>query len=276
MYKRMTVSQRGSAFILASMLLGVSLECRADVLVANSISQDTSHQTTPALSPAVLEIVRLVDAKVDAEVIKGFIQNSPIAYNPTATDLIALTEHGVSSDILVALLHHGAELRAKMAQVQPSVYPSTQTTAPQTTYPVVSDSYSYPYDTGYPYYNYYPNYYYNTVGWPVYGAPFFPFVPPLRFGHGPGPVPAGRFGGPRGAPVHFASAGWPGRGPAGGRIMPMGGVGRPGPAMHFGGGMPGGGMRVGGGGAIHVGGGMPGGGGHPGGGAPGGGGGGRR
>jgi len=45
-----------------------------------------------------------LDAKASPPVIKAFIQNALMAYNPTAAELITLKEHGAEADILVALL----------------------------------------------------------------------------------------------------------------------------------------------------------------------------
>jgi len=45
---------------------------------------------TARFSPGVADIVKMVDAKVDPEVIKTYIKNSPTAYNPSATEIIAL------------------------------------------------------------------------------------------------------------------------------------------------------------------------------------------
>jgi len=42
-----------------------------------------------------MEILKMVDAKVDAEVIKAYIQVSQVAYSPSATEIIALKDRGV-------------------------------------------------------------------------------------------------------------------------------------------------------------------------------------
>src|SRR5664279_4105726 len=75
-------------------------------------------QTVPALrySPGVADIVKLVDAKVDPEVIKTYIKNAPTAYNPNATEIIALKNRGVAPEILTAMLQRGAEVRAQGMQ----------------------------------------------------------------------------------------------------------------------------------------------------------------
>jgi hypothetical protein len=62
--------------------------------------------------------IELLEAKMDAQVIRVYIQNSPIPYNPDGAELIALKEHGASTESLRALLHHRDELRLPMAQAQ--------------------------------------------------------------------------------------------------------------------------------------------------------------
>jgi uncharacterized membrane protein YgcG len=73
------------------------------------------------MSESITEIIKLVDAKVSAAVIKAFIQNATMAYNPTAAELIALKEHGAEADIMLALLQRGAELMARTPQTQTPV-----------------------------------------------------------------------------------------------------------------------------------------------------------
>src|ERR1035441_9907454 len=48
--------------------------------------------TAPAArySPGVTDIMKMVDAKVDAQVIKSYIKTSPTAYSPSANEIIAL------------------------------------------------------------------------------------------------------------------------------------------------------------------------------------------
>jgi hypothetical protein len=58
-------------------------------------------------SAGVTEIMRMLDAKVDEQVILAYIENSSMRYDPEATELIALKQHGASTTILTALLHHG-------------------------------------------------------------------------------------------------------------------------------------------------------------------------
>ena len=191
--------------LLAAIVLGFSLQGMATEITANSAFPENSNQqgdhSAASHSPGVAEIIALVNAKIDPEVIKSFIQNSAIAYNPSATELIALTEHGTPADILVAMLNHGTDLRAKRLQAQPMVYPSAQTAVnPQTVYP--ADSYSY--STGSePVYSSYPSYSYNSGwSWPVYSVPrLYPFgLRPYGFAHRP------YFPGHGGGPMRMSSA----------------------------------------------------------------------
>ena len=124
--------------------------------------------TAPAArySPGIADIVKMVDAKVDAEVIKTYIKNSPTAYNPSATEIIALKDHGVGPEILTAMLQRGAEVRAQSMQaaqaapsaVAPQAYPgaanpyapapgydySAQPVYPNYAYSYPAYSYAYP------------------------------------------------------------------------------------------------------------------------------------
>ena len=117
-------------------------------------------------SAGVADIIKMLDAKVDAPVILAYIQNSTIPYNPEATELIALKEHGASTETLVAVLHRGDELRLQMVQAQSAVNPPPAAPAydyaPQAAYP------AYPYgspdasDAPYP-----ATYYSYGYGWPL-------------------------------------------------------------------------------------------------------------
>jgi hypothetical protein len=108
--------------VAAVMVLWAPLATRA----TNAVVPDAggANQTAPTAqaapaarySSSVADIVKLVDAKVDAEVIKTYVRNSPTAYNPSAMEIIALKDRGVGSEILTAMLQHGAEVRAQSVQ----------------------------------------------------------------------------------------------------------------------------------------------------------------
>ncbi len=146
--------------------------------VANS--PDGAPQPAPVFSysPGVSEIVKMIDAKVDPQVVKAFIKNSQVAYNPTASEIIELKKAGVPDDVLTAMIQRGAEVRAQAPSTQPPPYAPAPTYAPApatayydyTATPYMYNSYPYPYYSyAYPYYNYWWNY---GFGWPFY-CPFF-------------------------------------------------------------------------------------------------------
>jgi len=146
--------------------------------------------TLSLASPAVREIVKMVEAKVDPTVIKAYIQSSTVAYNLGASDVIAMKNHGVPDDILTALLEHTTQLRTQMAQAAHAAQPAPAAAAPYaepapappyattpTAYqPNPSDYGTYaPYaDYGYSY-PYYPYSYWYSYGYPwyYYGYPYF-------------------------------------------------------------------------------------------------------
>ncbi len=75
-------------------------------------------------SIGITKLIKLLDAKVDAQVILAYIQNSPIPYDPEAAELIAVQAHGASIELLLALLHHRDDLRLPLAQTQSAVNPA--------------------------------------------------------------------------------------------------------------------------------------------------------
>jgi hypothetical protein len=156
-------------------------------------------QTAPAArcSPGVADIVKMVDAKVDAEVIKTYIKNSPTAYNPSANEIIALKDRGVGPEILTAMLQRGAEVRVQSMQAAqaaasasaPQTYPSgvnpnaavpgydygTQPAYPNYAYSYPANSYVYPSDAyAYPAYGYGYSWPYFNCGW-GYGGYTYPY-----------------------------------------------------------------------------------------------------
>lgn len=174
-------------------------------------------------SPGLAGVQKMLDAKVDPQVIQAYIMSSGITFNLTADQIIALKQRGAPDQVLTALLQHNAQLAAQAGQTgvvgqspvsgYGTAYPnygmaypnSNFSTAPaypmadQTGYLPYSDSsYAYPYTYPYPYYTYgyggynypfgYP-YAYNSYcyGWPYsgyYGGYFgYPFGFGFGFGH---------------------------------------------------------------------------------------------
>lgn len=117
-------------------------------------------------SRGIADIVSMVEAKVDPEVILAYIRSSPIAYNPGAREIIALRALGVPDGIITALLEHGAELRAASSQAAqapaapPGPPPAAPSAPPPSQYPA--------YGAGYPGYPL-VNYSYNTLATVWYG-----------------------------------------------------------------------------------------------------------
>ena len=168
----------------------------SDVQVAPAPA--TEHQPVARFSPGAQEIVSMLEAKVDPEIVKAYIKNSPAPYNLSAAEIIDLKSHGVPDEIVAAMLQRGAEVRAHA--VAPSQAPSVTTPAP---YPMTSQ-YQYPqypqyaegysdytpyyagYYGGYPYYYPYSYWWYN-YGYPGYGYyyPYYYYSPYCHFdGHG--------------------------------------------------------------------------------------------
>ncbi len=182
-----------AALLLTASLFG--LNGRAVDVVAplgNAVAGPQAGTVQPVFSPGVADVLKMLDAKVDPEVVKAYIKNSPTAYHPTAEDIVALKNRGVPDDVITAMLNRGAESQGQgpMTTPQPTA-PSTPApaylTQPSTAlYPdylydygmapsYLDYSYGYPWD--YPY----------TSFWWSYGYPWG-FYTPFYFsyyGHHP-------------------------------------------------------------------------------------------
>jgi hypothetical protein len=207
---------------------------------ANQTSAATNAQAAVPFSRGVGDVVKMLDAGVDTEVVKTYIENAPIAFQPTANEIIALHERGVSSDLITAMLHRGGELRAQARSAQPVAQapaappPAAYPAAPpvnygypdQTVYPAYSYG-DYAYGDAYPDYAVYPG---SSVslgfgwGWPYYGAgwgwPGYGYRsgwPSYRYGYGSyghrygGAWGGSHYGGPYRSPAPYHS-GYAGRG----------------------------------------------------------------
>lgn len=177
---------------------GITLAGTADVSV-------NSGPAPVRFSPGVDEILKMVDAKVDPGVIKAFIKNSPVAYNLSAGEIIALKQRGTADEVITLVIQHGGEVRAQMMAGNNSPPPAA--TPPAGTYDTpgydysTAPNYPYPYSDYYPYSSYYPYYYadyypyyspysYYSYGypwsfysWPYFYFSFFPFHHFDHFNH---------------------------------------------------------------------------------------------
>jgi hypothetical protein len=147
----------------------------------NAQSEQQIHFT-----PGVRDVLKMIDAKVDASIVIAYIKNSPAAYNPTASEIIALKQRGVPDEIITSLLQRGAEVRTQMAQaafqanapLTPPAGPAPYgngygAAAPDDSYPSYADyGYGYPSYASYPYYGYPYNYWYNSW-YPWFYSPFY-------------------------------------------------------------------------------------------------------
>lgn len=175
-------------------LLGGLLAASALALATPAWSATTSpappgSPATPYYSPGVADILKMVNAKVDAEVIKAYIRNSSYAYNPSAAEIIAFKQQGLPDEVITAMVQRGGELRAQAtyAQLAAGTPPYPATTSPYAPQPSAGYDYGatypdYSYDYGYPY-DYYPPYYPSYYGY-GYGYPWwdFGFYWPFYFG----------------------------------------------------------------------------------------------
>jgi hypothetical protein len=126
----------------------------------------------------------MLSANVDTGVILTYIQNSAIPYNPEASELIALRNHGAATEVLTALLHRGDEVRVQIAQ---SLSFTNSTSAPlsydeslETPYPTYPYGYPEPDDAAS------PNTYY-SLSWPwLCPSPVYHRARPVWSGEGGG------------------------------------------------------------------------------------------
>lgn len=169
---------------------GVVAETPAETPATNPASTEVAP-AAPAVplarfSAGLQEIVRMVDAKVDPEVIKAYIKNSAVPYSPTAGEIIALKKKGVPDDIVTALLQHGADVRAQAAIASPPMSAAPAAVpygAAPGAYPYDYADYGSPYYDPYPYgYSYPYNYWWYSYGYP-WGGFYSPFFFVDGFGH---------------------------------------------------------------------------------------------
>src|ERR1700719_1888762 len=124
-----------AVFAAAASLLCATASATNASLTVNAVetNQDREANHVAHFSPGIPDILKMVDAKIDADVIKAYINSSRIAYNPNVNEIIALKDRGVSSDLLTALLQRGAEVRSQApAPVAPAPNPYPAVAAPYT------------------------------------------------------------------------------------------------------------------------------------------------
>jgi hypothetical protein len=150
---------------------------------------------TTNYSAGVNEILNMVQAGVSTEVIKTYIENSPVAYSLSAADVIALKEHAVPDELTTALMKRGATLRMQVPQsVALNATPLPYRGVNRRSYRLDPESYDY-----FQYYYLYPRTlaaanqrFYSSdalspglapYGYGFSGPPAFWPLPPSAFGH---------------------------------------------------------------------------------------------
>ena len=158
-------------------------------------SASSTVQSAPAAAPSpvsaeAIKLVNMSEAGVSQPVLKSYAENCTIYGQPTADDIIYLHNHGISSDVITALIQRATTLRQQSVRAAQAMqanremaaaYPSAQQAPPATTvqvqpapYPVyVPPTYveypvAYPYYvySGYPYYGFwFPNSYFWSVSY---------------------------------------------------------------------------------------------------------------
>ena len=199
----MKVCSRRSLGFVAAMLVGAAY---ASVLAQGPQSNTTPASPTasnqaanPATTTPIAEVLNLLDAGVSKDVIKVYIESSPVAYYPSSAEIIALKKHGLPDDLTTALLNRSAQLRALASQAEAKAAPPQVAGVPGTPSPTRRspparlDTESYDY---FQHYYLYPrtlayansrlSYYDGSYGFyaPYFSGPYCPagFARPYRFG----------------------------------------------------------------------------------------------
>lgn len=116
----------------------------ATMLTRFSVQAGTPDQTpaTPMVSlpDNAAEVLKLHDAKISDDTIRAFIANSGSTYTLTANQIIYLQEHGLSSELISAMLTQGraATSPAPAPAPTPAAAPTTPATSTSPSIPTSS------------------------------------------------------------------------------------------------------------------------------------------
>jgi hypothetical protein len=113
-----------------------------------------SDNVLPANIPTtgpLAEVFKLVQAGVDASVIKGYIANSASTFNLDAEKILVLTDAGVPTDIIDAMLAHDKNFSAPAAAPAPAAPAGTENYSADTAPPATEVTVNYFNDTLSPY-----------------------------------------------------------------------------------------------------------------------------
>jgi len=78
---------------------------------------------SPRASPALAEIIKLIQSGVDESVVLAFIDNTTTPFDPSADDILYLNDLGVSSKVITALLRQSKILRKQMSEADDGAPP---------------------------------------------------------------------------------------------------------------------------------------------------------
>lgn len=178
-----------TAFPAATIAKSAPMDSGAPAVLPSAKSQN-SAQPAEALSPAIQDILKLADAGVSPNVLKGYAESTRFAVPLTAAEVLALKQHSVPDEVTTILLKRSA---AKESQTQAQPAPSANATVAA---PGPAPAYLDPEG-----YNYFQYYYLQpralasaqeTLGWYPYGYRYmypFGYNEPFPFGgysYGPG------------------------------------------------------------------------------------------
>src|SRR5690349_165141 len=99
--RRLLVPIAACSFCCVSLSLAATKAAPDPLVPAPQAPKPGIDFTRLRFSAGLLDIVKMVKAKVDPELIKTFISHYSISYNPSAQEVIALKRLGVPDDIVV-------------------------------------------------------------------------------------------------------------------------------------------------------------------------------
>ena len=161
---------------------------------ANGKAGNVAATKAARLSWGLDDIVKLSKAGVDESVILTYVQNSGVAYNPTAQDVIQLRELGVSPQVTATLMQRGSEVRQAATVEAQKQAQATAAAAPAQPAPVYTAPVTYAAPASTVTYIGYPGYAYNYGGY--YGPSYYsyPCYYPRSYGYYGGFYPRVSFG----------------------------------------------------------------------------------
>jgi hypothetical protein len=168
----------GSAILTTMFVLrGAGQDSQVKAPSASDAAKPAAVAAKSPASPAVADIVKLLDAGVSKDVVKAYIEKTLVGYQPSAADIIALKEHGVSDEVTTVLLKRTPETGASAAQsaasivaAQAALNPAPGNAAP--TY-VAGEDYGRLDPEGYNYFQYY-YLYPRTLAWANQQLGYYP------------------------------------------------------------------------------------------------------